>query len=42
MKQKLILTCAAAAVPALLYALYRRWWKHACGGWLYFYRCSVC
>ena len=29
MKQKLILTCAAAAVPALLYALYRRWWKHA-------------
>lgn len=28
MKQKLILTCAAAAVPALLYALYRRWWKH--------------
>lgn len=29
MKQKLILTCAAAAVPALLYALYRGWWKHA-------------
>lgn len=29
MKQKLILTCAAAAVPALLYALYRKWWKHA-------------
>ena len=28
MKQKLILACAAAAVPALLYALYRRWWKH--------------